>query len=132
MEKDYTRDNVMKKELLRIAILGPESAGKTTLAQELATAFQTVWVPEYSRKYIETLGRAYTREDILFSIREQCKEEDHLMLKANAILFADTDPIIAKVWMEDVFQESNTELDSLIADRAYDLYLLLFPDLPFV
>ena len=54
------------------------------------------------------------------------------MTKANTLIFADTDPILAKVWMEDVFQESNKELDQLIQDRAYDLYLLLYPDLPFV
>ena len=122
----------MKNDILRIAILGPESTGKSTLAQELADSFQTVWVPEHSRNYVETLGRQYDREDILFSIREQCKQEDELMTKANTLIFADTDPIVAKVWMEDVFQESNKELDQLIQDRAYDLYLLLYPDLPFV
>ena len=37
----------------RVAILGTESTGKTTLAQQLAKAFRTTWVPEYGRPYCE-------------------------------------------------------------------------------
>ncbi|HRH65168.1 MAG TPA: ATP-binding protein [Bacteroidia bacterium] len=122
----------MKNSIIRIALLGPESTGKTTLALQLAAHYQTVWVPEYSREYMEVLGRKYTREDILITLREQCRQEDLAMEKANTLLFADTDPIIAKVWMEDVFQETPEEIQQIIEERKYDLYLLLTPDLPFV
>ena len=89
----------MKNDILRVAILGPESTGKSTLAQELADSFQTVWVPEHSRNYVETLGRQYDREDILFSIREQCKQEDELMTKANTKQWCK----ISKTWAVNIF-----------------------------
>ena len=42
----------------RVAIVGAESTGKTTLAQQLAEHFGTVWVPEYGREYTEvSVGR---------------------------------------------------------------------------
>ena len=34
----------------RVALLGGESSGKTTLAIALAQALGTVWVPEYGRQ----------------------------------------------------------------------------------
>src|SRR5918999_1016583 len=37
----------------RVAIVGAESVGKTTLARQLAERFDTVWVPEYGRAYCE-------------------------------------------------------------------------------
>ena len=40
----------------RICVFGPESVGKTTLAQKLARHLGTVWVPEYARTYLEQRG----------------------------------------------------------------------------
>jgi hypothetical protein len=37
----------------RVVLIGAESTGKTTLAQELARHFNTCWVPEYGREYWE-------------------------------------------------------------------------------
>lgn len=122
----------MKKDILRVAVIGPESAGKTTLCDALAKYYRTLWVPEYSRDYISALNRPYTKEDILFTIREQCKLEETALIQTEHILFSDTDPIIASVWMQDVYHEKSEEIENLIADYPYDLYLLLSSDLPFV
>lgn len=122
----------MNKRIKRIALIGPESTGKTTLAEQLARHYKTVWIPEYSRNYVENLNRKYTKEDILLTIREQCEEEDRLLEQANKFLFADTEPILAQVWMMDVYHEKSAEIEKLIQERAYDLYLLLSPDLPYV
>ncbi|MBK7852395.1 MAG: ATP-binding protein [Bacteroidetes bacterium] len=73
----------MNKRIKRIALIGPESTGKTTLAEQLARHYKTVWIPEYSRNYVENLNRKYTKEDILLTIREQCAEEDRLLEQAN-------------------------------------------------
>src|SRR5438105_15460655 len=45
--------NVRACLVKRVAIVGAESTGKTTLAEELARHFDTVWVPEYGREYTE-------------------------------------------------------------------------------
>ena len=38
---------------LRIVLYGPESTGKTTLAKALAEHYQTTWVPEFARTYLQ-------------------------------------------------------------------------------
>ena len=42
-----------KSDCLRIVLYGPESSGKTTLAKALAKQFQTTWVPEFARNYLQ-------------------------------------------------------------------------------
>src|SRR5262249_50790304 len=48
----------------RVVITGPESTGKTTLAQQLATHFGTRWVPEYGRVYLDVKGAPCEESDI--------------------------------------------------------------------
>jgi len=115
----------------RIALIGPESTGKTTLCRELAGHFHSVWVPEFSRNYMETLQRPYTLDDIEYCTRQQLAEEDRLLPQANQFLFSDTELIVAKVWCEDVFHSCPPWIEQEIPKRKYDLYLLTFPDLPF-
>jgi nicotinamide riboside kinase len=62
--------------VLRIAILGAESSGKSTLAAALASHFDTVWVPEYLREFVETLGRVPREEDQYGIARTQVERED--------------------------------------------------------
>ena len=50
--------------MIRVAITGPESTGKSSLAKVLAEHYNTLWVPEYSREYIDNLDRDYTYEDV--------------------------------------------------------------------
>jgi len=62
--------------LYRISITGPESTGKSALAKELAAHFNTVWVPEYAREYLEKLGRRYEFEDIAIIAKGQLANEN--------------------------------------------------------
>ena len=61
----------------RIAITGPESTGKTWLAKELAQYFNTVWVEEYAREYLQSNGQDYRFEDIVKIAEGQKKEKKH-------------------------------------------------------
>lgn len=118
------------KEIKRIALIGPESSGKTTLCRQLANYFNTHWVPEYARSYIENLNRAYTSDDILLIAKEQFKIEESLTQTANNFLFTDTEFINAKVWCEDVFGFCPDWISAKIRENKYDLFLLTKPDLP--
>jgi len=60
---------------LRIAILGTASSGKTTLAAALAERYQTVWVPEYLREFVDTAGRVPVAEDQIHIARTQLVRE---------------------------------------------------------
>ncbi len=60
----------------KVAIIGPESTGKSTLSMRLASHYQTLWVPEYARQYLESRGSAYTYDSLLEIAKGQVKLED--------------------------------------------------------
>ncbi len=122
----------MKPEIIRIALIGPESTGKTTLCMNLAKHYHTVWVPEYSRDYIAGLGRPYTNEDIIYCLKKQLEDEAEKISVANKILFSDSEILNYHVWMLDVFNRSPQWVNDKIIEDEYDLYLLTKADIPFV
>lgn len=124
--------NSGSKQVRRIATIGPESTGKTTLCMELAGHYRAIWVPEYARTFMENLKRSYTYEDVIHCAREQMKAEDELLSKADRFLFCDTELINYKVWFNDKFEKIPDWIEHQIKNRKYDLYLLTSPDLPWV
>lgn len=114
---------------LRIAILGPESTGKSELAKKLAAHFNTVWVPEYSREYLSKLGRKYNYDDILAIARGQWESEVKLLTEADRMIFIDTEFIVNKIWCDDKFGKCHEWILEMIKNHPYDLYLLCDTDL---
>jgi len=113
----------------RIAITGPESTGKTELAQHLAKVFNEPWVPEFARDYLEIYGPEYSLRDVEIMAKGQLLEEDRMAAKANRFLFCDTDFTVLKIWCEVVFGKCPDWIDQMFRRHRYDLYLLCYPDL---
>ena len=115
--------------MLKIAILGPESTGKTMLAEQLAAHFHTDFVPEFSREYLKNFQGKYGINDVIaISIgQQQCIEET--VSKCKEILIADTEAIVNKVWCEYVFKQTPKEVEELVQKQDFDLYLLCDIDL---
>ena len=126
MEKKLTKD------IKRIVIIGSESTGKTELAQFLAEKFNTVYVPEYAREYIENLNRHYTFKDVEIIAKKQIELEQKFAQKANHILFFDTYLIITKIWFQVVFNVVPEWIDEAIKNSKIDLFLLCSNDLPWI
>lgn len=116
--------------LYKIAITGPESTGKSTLTKHLAEHYNTVWVPEYAREYINKLDRTYNREDILSIAKNQLEMENKMVKNASRFLFCDTEPIVTKIWSEDKYNSCDPWILRKIEEHKYDLYLLCYIDLP--
>ena len=116
--------------LKRVSITGPESTGKSKLAAWLADAFQTLWVPEYAREYLEKNGPHYTLEDVVAIARGQLERENNLARQAKNVLFCDTDLLVTKIWCEVVFGICPDWIKQQFQTHHYDLYLLCYPDLP--
>lgn len=112
----------------KIAVIGPESTGKSTLSAALARALHTVWVPEYARGYIAQLERSYTEEDLLVMAEGQLSSEDDLAAKADKTLICDTDLYVIKVWSEHKYGRCHPWILAQIAERKYDLYVLTYID----
>lgn len=116
--------------MIRIAITGPESTGKSSLAEQLAGYFKTEFVPEYARQYINNLHRPYVYEDILEIAKGQLKNENRICENAGKMVFCDTDLIVTKIWSEHAFKKCDPWIIQNIETHPYDLYLLMNIDLP--
>ena len=116
--------------MFKVAITGPESTGKSTLAEKLAHHYKTDFVPEYSRTYLENFEGRYTEDDVV----EIAKGQHNLILeeekKSSKILIADTEIVVCKIWVEYVFKHSNKVIDEILKQQDFDLYLLCDIDLP--
>lgn len=113
----------------RVSIFGPESTGKTTLAQRLADHFDTVLVPEYARGHLERRGGRVTLDDMVPIARRQRAMEEALARSANRLLICDTDPLATRLWSQALFGQVPEALGDV---GHYDLTLLLDVDVPFV
>jgi NadR type nicotinamide-nucleotide adenylyltransferase len=117
----------------KIVIIGPESTGKSTLTEQLATHYNTAWCPEFAREYLKENGMDYSFEDLLNIARGQLILEDNLLTTAkNGLYFIDTDMYVMKVWCEVAFNNCHTWILKQISARNYDLLLLCDTDLPWV
>lgn len=113
----------------RIVVIGPESTGKSTLSEQLAAHFNTEWVREYAREYLENLDRAYEQDDLLQIAEGQLRLEDETAARANNLLICDTDLQVVKVWSEAKYGDCDPRILEMIAQRQYDLYLLTYIDI---
>jgi NadR type nicotinamide-nucleotide adenylyltransferase len=115
----------------RIALLGGESSGKTTLACALAAHFETLWVPEYGRELWERQSGILTEAHLLEIAGEQIRREEEKSRSANRYLFCDTSPLTTAGYGEWMFGHIHPKLAELAA-RRYDALVLCRPDFPFV
>ena len=121
----------MKKELIKIAIVGPESTGKSTISSALAKHFKTVWVPEYARYYCEGLTAACTLQDELNMFYGQLALEKSMeVVVKNNLMICDTTFLTVKIWSDYQLGETPQPVLEAIKTHHYDHYLLLKNDLP--
>lgn len=120
----------MNNALKKIVVLGPESTGKSTLSEQLANYYQTVWVPEYARTYLEQIDRPYRQEDLLLIAKGQLKWEDEMVKNARRLLICDTDLRVIKIWSEFKYGSCHSWIEQQIKQRSYDHFLLMDIDMP--
>ena len=120
---------------LRVVLYGPESTGKTTLAKALADHYQTSWVPEFARSYLQEKWdkqqAVCTLADLPIIAQGQLAAENTAIAQANRLIFCDTNILVTKVWSETHFEGyCAPELNTILAQTHYDLYLLTSIDVP--
>ncbi|CAM1369777.1 Nicotinate-nucleotide adenylyltransferase [Tenacibaculum soleae] len=116
-------------------MFGPESTGKTTLSGQLARYYNTVWAPEFARKYLQDKWnnerKICEQKDIIPIAEGQIKLENDLALKADKILICDTDLLETKVYSEEYYGGFvEDELDEAAIKNEYDIYFLTYIDTP--
>lgn len=119
--------------MYKIAIIGPESTGKSELAQKLADYFVCDWVPEYAREYIENINRKYNFEDISKIAQQQIDEQTkYSNIETDGFVFFDTELIITKVWFEYCYSKVPDFVLNQMNQHFFDLYLLCNFDLEWI
>lgn len=116
---------------------GPESAGKTTLARDLARHLHWPLVSEQSRPYLNELylhqpAGSYTQADLLAIARQQWQAEQALLAAGHQQLVCDTDLLVILVWSEVKYGSCEPALLELF-ERSLQVprhYLLCAPDIP--
>lgn len=138
---DFLEPCVRAHFVRRVVLIGAESTGKTTLAQQLAERFETTWVPEYGREHWEkkVAGLAmsdplpsWSPEEFVHIAAEQQARENRLAREANRVLICDTNAFATGTWHERYYQTRDARVDAIGAADKVDLYLLTAPDVAFV
>ncbi len=116
----------------RIAILGAESTGKSTLTAALAQQWQTAWVPEFLREFVATRARVPFEDDQLDIARTQLAREEALLPSARGLLFCDTTPLMTAVYSAIYWGRVPPALDALARQHDYAATLVAAPDGPWI
>lgn len=136
--------------MYKVAMIGPESCGKTTFGRYLQRRYPNVTLlPEIERDYVEALlaerGADYTitYDDVAAIVQLQLEQiaavekseitsEEQTEGCEERVWLFDAELVVLKVWFDVVWGRHPLELDAAIAAHPMDCYLLFYPDLSWV
>lgn len=114
----------------RVAILGAESSGKSTLAAALAAHYRTLWVPEYLREFVENEERVPDESDQYLIAQTQMAHEDAAAAQASRFVFCDTTPLMTAVYSRWYWGRVDAQLALLERRHDYAFTLVTALDTP--
>ena len=131
MEKDFKQ---LPTSIIKIAMYGPESTGKTTLSKQLAAHYNDEWIPEFARDFLQEKWdknkEICTEEDLIPIAIGQVKLENEAVLKAKKFLFCDTNLLVTKVFSDIYYNRCDANLEQAAREHEYDLIFLTNIDVP--
>jgi len=117
-------------KVTRVAILGGESTGKSTLAAAVAAHYKTIWVPEYLRDFVETHQRTPRADEQYGIALKQVERETTMLPQATGLLFCDTTPRMTAMYSKYYFGAIDRELEALMQTQDYDFTIVTAPTNP--
>ena len=121
-------------KICRIAFVGPECTGKTTLCENLAKYYQTQCVPEFMRTYLQKKWdekkEVCTWDDLIPIAQGQLKSENEAITKANGYLFCDTNLFELMVYSYIYYQKCPDIIEKYAIKHHYDIIFLTSIDVP--
>jgi nicotinamide riboside kinase len=134
--------------MIGIAVVGPESSGKTTLAEALMVQYHGGYVSEVAREHLDGLGRPYVESDLLGIARSLRSLHGGMGGLLNEVpplgasseqrmgegpvrpVFFDTDPVNLVIWSREKYGRVHPDIERLTHDIHYTWRLLCRPDIP--
>ena len=124
MEK---RKNSMKK----ISIVGPESSGKSLLANTLSKSLNCSLTEEYARQYLNNKN-SYDYDDLTQIAIKQNEIIKKEIKRGGNFFIADTSLIVIEIWSKIKFNKTDSRIINLSKQEKFDYYILCKPDIPWV
>lgn len=133
---EYIPSIVRADFALRVCVIGTESCGKTTLVKYLAKRFNTSWIEEYGRRFVEQdlMGDESLLEPWHYPLiaYHQKVEEYHELRRCNRILLVDTNAMITSLFHKMYEDRTDLIVEQIAAHERYDVILDCQPDVPWV
>lgn len=130
---DYLTDKIKPYFVKKICIYWPESTWKSTLTKKLAKHYNTIWVNEYGRDYIDSIkNKDFKYQDMEIIARWHKASAESLYEQANKLIFIDTDIITTYLRSDLLFWKIPEYVKKEIEEKDYDLYILLDTDVEYV
>lgn len=123
----------MSAGVVRIAIFGPESTGKSMLAEALAAHFDEPWAPEYVRAFWEERAGRIAAVDLDAIARGQIAAEEAAAARARRVVFCDTELLTNVLYADLLFPggcPAWVRAEAEVRARRYAVYLRCESDLP--
>ncbi len=135
MEKKPKHTRNQPAELTKVVLYGPESTGKTTLAKQLAEHYNTLWVPEFMRDYLQKKldieKKLVGKEDLIPIAKGQLQLEKEASQQVENLLICDTNLLELKVYSEYYYDGfCPSEIKNEATKNNYSIYLLTYVDTP--
>jgi len=113
--------------MLRIAITGPESSGKTTLCSFLSQHYNVSYIPEFARTYLEKTQGIYKQLDLDHIAQGQLKS---LLSFEDKMAICDTDFSVLEIWSKYKYNNVSEIIRELVNKELFNLHILCTPDIP--
>ena len=113
--------------MIRIAITGPESSGKTKLTETLSEKLNAPFFPEFALDYIDQLDRPYIQNDLDLICDGHLNQFNESQAPLQII---DTDFIVLTVWSKVKFGNVSKKIQAAVDSNYFDLHILCTPDIP--
>lgn len=130
---DYLPDYVRAYYVKKVAIVGTESCGKSTLTEKLAKYYDTNFVPEIGRYYCENYSNQLTYYHFDSIAMDHFRATELMIKDSNKLLFIDSEAVTTQYYLN-LYKPGMTSnlINAIIARQEFDLVLYLEPDVAWI
>lgn len=128
---DYLLPSARSHFMKKLCLLGPESTGKSTAGQTLASKLNTIYVPEYAAALIGRQGGEFYAHNVSQVIEAQKNSEKALAQFVNKIMVCDSSAITTAIYAKELFNIS-VDIGACLKENSYHHYALFYPDTEYV